>query len=304
MIPNHILIIGSPTSGKLRVADVISRDEGKEEREEEDVLGHRDSGSGSGASHEGMIWRTSLCTKHFSLRLHIFIDEVPSRSLGSLTGEEKLEELRKWECEFSSDEMEELREVLDGIFFALNMTADSMDLIAKELEILQQLRSKLDGEENQWPGFFAVVGSVPLGSQVDEKDVEGIEDLVISHGMEFINLEKSGYNEYRETQGRDRIVELLESHEWSNLDNVKPTSGPGYHERKTEKLKATMEKPLLLKKDSDGGGDDDDKDDDKDDPLNDLFSKLAVYRERASGMMPEQKEKYANDIVKEFIDYI
>lgn len=101
------------------------------------------------------------------------------------------------------------------------MKADSLEFIEKALETVSEIRTSLGDEESQWDGFISIIGSTTQGELVDDDTVEEIEDLVITHGFEFINLNTQGINEFKEKQGKDRVVELIESHEWTNMELLK-----------------------------------------------------------------------------------
>lgn len=275
MIPNHILILGSPNSGKLRVSKLISNDKDFPEIKENE-------------SHSGIIIKTSLSTKYYHIKLNILIDEYPEERNKSVTDEEKLLELEKWFNEFKSEEFSELREVLDGLVFTVNMKADSLEFIEKALEIVSEIRTSLGDEESQWDGFISIIGSTTQGELVDDDTVEEIEDLVITHGFEFINLNTQGINEFKEKQGKDRVVELIESHEWTNMELLK-VNPDQYEKNKMNKVEQ-MKQNLLEEKESMD--------------LDVVFSKLSVAKERAEDMTQEQKEKYANEIIEEIIDFI
>ncbi|EER35533.1 conserved hypothetical protein [Candida tropicalis MYA-3404] len=275
MIPNHILILGSPNSGKLRVSKLISNDKDFPEIKENE-------------SHSGIIIKTSLSTKYYHIKLNILIDEYPEERNKSVTDEEKLLELEKWFNEFKSEEFGELREVLDGLVFTVNMKADSLEFIEKALETVSEIRTSLGDEESQWDGFISIIGSTTQGESVDDDTVEEIEDLVITHGFEFINLNTQGINEFKEKQGKDRVVELIESHEWTNMELLK-VNPDQYEKNKMNKVEQ-MKQNLLEEKESMD--------------LDVVFSKLSVAKERAEDMTQEQKEKYANEIIEEIIDFI
>ncbi|MCP8719757.1 MAG: adaptin-binding domain-containing protein [Asgard group archaeon] len=275
MIPNHILILGSPNSGKLRVSKLISNDKDFPEIKENE-------------SHSGIIIKTSLSTKYYHIKLNILIDEYPEERNKSVTDEEKLLELEKWFNEFKSEEFGELREVLDGLVFTVNMKADSLEFIEKALETVSEIRTSLGDEESQWDGFISIIGSTTQGELVDDDTVEEIEDLVITHGFEFINLNTQGINEFKEKQGKDRVVELIESHEWTNMELLK-VNPDQYEKNKMNKVEQ-MKQNLLEEKESMD--------------LDVVFSKLSVAKERAEDMTQEQKEKYANEIIEEIIDFI
>lgn len=275
MIPNHILILGSPNSGKLRIANLISRNEEIPQLEDAE-------------SHSGLIIKTSLRTKYYFLKLNILIDEYLESK--ETPDESKLSELHKWYQEFKSEEFGELREVLDGLMFTINMKTDSISFIGEALEIIEQIKLSLGDEESfhNWGGFIAVVGSCPVNQVVEDGVVLEIEDMVLSHGLEFINLSTEGENEYKEKQGKDRIVELVESHDWTNLEMVKVDSKQ-YEANKLAKIESMKHKLINEKEELD---------------LDDIFKKLNLARDHALSLTQNEKDKYANKIIDEIIDFL
>lgn len=275
MIPNHILILGSPNSGKLRIANLISRNEEIPQLEDAE-------------SHSGLIIKTSLRTKYYFLKLNILIDEYLESK--ETPDESKLSELHKWYQEFKSEEFGELREVLDGLMFTINMKTDSISFIGEALEIIEQIKLSLGDEESfhDWGGFIAVVGSCPENQVVEDDVVLEIEDMVLSHGLEFINLSTEGENEYKEKQGKDRIVELVESHDWTNLEMVKVDSKQ-YEANKLAKIESMKHKLINEKEELD---------------LDDIFKKLNLARDHALSLTQNEKDKYANKIIDEIIDFL
>lgn len=275
MIPNHILILGSANSGKLRIANLISRNEEIPQLEDAE-------------SHSGLIIKTSLRTKYYFLKLNILIDEYLESK--ETPDESKLSELHKWYQEFKSEEFGELREVLDGLMFTINMKTDSISFIGEALEIIEQIKLSLGDEESfhNWGGFIAVVGSCPVNQVVEDGVVLEIEDMVLSHGLEFINLSTEGENEYKEKQGKDRIVELVESHDWTNLEMVKVDSKQ-YEANKLAKIESMKHKLINEKEELD---------------LDDIFKKLNLARDHALSLTQNEKDKYANKIIDEIIDFL
>lgn len=275
MIPNHILILGSANSGKLRIANLISRNEEIPQLEDAE-------------SHSGLIIKTSLRTKYYFLKLNILIDEYLESK--EAPDESKLSELHKWYQEFKSEEFGELREVLDGLMFTINMKTDSISFIGEALEIIEQIKLSLGDEESfhNWGGFIAVVGSCPENQVVEDDVVLEIEDMVLSHGLEFINLSTEGENEYKEKQGKDRIVELVESHDWTNLEMVKVDSKQ-YEANKLAKIESMKHKLINEKEELD---------------LDDIFKKLNLARDHALSLTQNEKDKYANKIIDEIIDFL
>ncbi|KAG7664516.1 IRC6 [[Candida] subhashii] len=289
MIPNHILVLGSPNSGKVRIAQLISQDQ--------DFDYHDVSEDNS---HSGIIVKTSLSTKYYSIDLNILIDEYPeSRDDLSehFTDETKLADLHEWYDEFISEDYQELRDALDGIIFTVNLEQDSPELITKAMEIISDIRNAMAGHDDDdnsdgWLGFVAVVGTplIQSNQEVSKEILDEIEDVVISNGFEFINFAEEGMNEYREKRGKDRIIELLETHEWSNMELKK---NDHYKENKLNKIEE-MKVGLLEKE---GPSDDDDE-------IDKIFEKLTIAKHHIHSLPQDQKEKYANDVVEEIIDFI
>lgn len=275
MIPNHILVLGSPNSGKLRISKLICEDEDFPEIKENE-------------SHSGIIIKTSVSTKYYTIKLNMLIDEYPEERNKQITDDEKLSEFNKWLTEFKSEEFRELREVLDGLIFTINMKNDSLTFIENALEVVSQIRISLEDDGSEWGGFIAIVGSITQGDLVDDDTVDVIEDIVVSNGFEFINLCTEGMNEFKEKQGKERVVELIQSHEWTNMELLN-TSIDQYEQNKLEKAEQMRQNLLEEQAEMD---------------LDMVFSKLSVAKERAQAMTQEQKDKYANEVIQEIIDFI
>ncbi|KAI5953034.1 IRC6 [Candida theae] len=276
MIPNHVLILGPPNSGKLRISDLISRGDANSARS---IV--------QDESHSGIIQTTSLTTKYYTVKLKLMIDEYPSKRTSSITDDEYISALQEWKRDFFTEEMGELREALDGIIFTYNMNTHPQFLPNLLLEV-DEIRAKLEQLDN-WDGFLSVVGTVPFGEAVELYKMDAIEDEVITHGIEFINFEKSGINEYKERVGRDRLLELFETHGWSNMELLERDHSK-YEKNKVKKLEG-MQTRLL--NGTDRGPD-----------LEDMFSKISLARENASNLPPEQREKYAKEMVDEFMEFL
>ncbi|RLV92242.1 Increased recombination centers protein 6 [Spathaspora sp. JA1] len=279
MIPNHLLILGSPNSGKLRIAKIIAADY----EDKHDLTTQQ--------SHSGIIIKTSVLTKYYQMKLTIMVDEFSDKSHDK-DDSYKLSELTKWYEDFQSEEYEELREVIDGIIFTVNMVSDSVDYVNSAMDILSNIRQCLD-EDDDWNGFICVVGSVPGNEPVNDDLVEQIEDGAIIAGFEFVNLQTDGVNEYKEKQGRSRIKELIECHEWSNMAML-PEEADRYEKRKLNKLDS-MTVGLL----------DEYEDENEDTPeLAEIFNKLSLYKDIISNLPPEKRQAYADKALEEIIHLI
>ncbi|KAI5962863.1 IRC6 [Candida margitis] len=274
MLPNHVLIIGPPNSGKLRMADLISKSDPASTRS-----GVNDD------SHSGIIQMTSFSTKYYTVDLKLMIDEYPSNRNYSAY-EEYIKELRDWKDEFLAEEAEELREVLDGIIFTINMNWDQSDFLPLLLNEIDDIRARVE-QNGDWDGFWAVVGTVPSGESAELFKMDGIEDEVITHGFEFINMEQSGINEHRERMGRDRLLELFETHDWTNMELIRQDQNQ-YHDNKLNKLKE-MHTGLLDENNVD---------------LEQMFSKINLAKEKASKLPQAEREQYAKELVDEFMEFI
>lgn len=291
MIPNHVLILGSPHTGKLRVSELLL-----ESTKVTDVNSN---------SHSGIIVKCDLKTKYYEAKLNILIDEYPSvRPEKEVLGQDDLRysQLQEWYNEFKLAECKELRDVLDGFIFTINMDTDSIEYVSQCIETVNELRLVMEEESNE-DLFFCIVG-------VSNNKVayEEYEDVAIQNGLEFIYLNESGENEFKDKVGKDRLVEILETHEWKNISDV--SHDETYKKNKLEKLNNEMMQSLL----ADDGEQvdkaaldqiDQDKNVAKKIDLTDLLLKLKLAKGEASNITDEQqREAYTNKVIEELIDYI
>lgn len=287
MIPNHILIVGSPYSGNVKVAQLLSK--------EEDFQYVSRLEEAAEESDSGLIIKTSLTTKYYSIKLNILVDEFSeAKGDSGITSsyQRKLEDLKQWQQEFISEEYEELREVLDGIIFTFSLEHDSAEFISQAMEILSSIKLALESDgEGDWPGFMAVVAtsSIEAGDSIVSQDVlDDLEDIVILNGFEFVNFMEEGMNEYREKIGRDRVIELLETHEWSNME-LKKSNDDQYRDNKLKKLEE-MKTGLL-----EGSNETE---------ITTIFEKLTIAKQHISTLPRDKRDAYANEIIDEIIDFI
>lgn len=276
MIPNHILIVGGPGSGKLRIAKLILGVSELKDVEED--------------SHSGIILKTELNTKYYQSNLNIMIDEFPADRL-STTNEKKLDQLKVWCDEFKAEECKELREVLDGFIFTLNLDEDPLIGIEQQLEIIYNLKSALYEEEEGFTDVFFLI----VGVSKEKMDYLALEDIALQYGLEFVSLNESGTNEYKDKIGKDRIREVLENHEWKNTSNVINGS---YEENKRSKLKSEMTQSLLAE-------DSPDESFLEEFDLTHIMGRLKIAKEQADEFeTKEDKEKFAQNVINDLINYI
>lgn len=312
LIPNHVLILGAPRSGKIRLAQEVLSHYG----------GNMEYVSGS---HSGVIERCTVSTKYYSMQLCMLIDEFtkdelskderntstnsPEESTSSKepNGESKdslsdpgisepcdlndLEGLEKWLNEFKSEECEELREVIDGIFLCIDLETQTMSYIELFIGKCANIRELVRG------GSFDLFVCVVDASK--KADTLEAEDVAIANGYEYIKMCESGKNEFSELLGKDRLIELLEAHEWLSIDKNTRTD-LHYEENKLNKLGPMVQGLLEVEDDTPGS-------EPKIDTTMDLdvvFRKLQLAKENAEGMDPEQKDAYTKKVILEIIDYI
>lgn len=289
MIPNHVLILGAPNTGKLRICELISSR-------------NLDFSSVDSKSHSGLIFKTDLSTKYYSLKLNLLVDEYPQQRCNSGCGleeeEEKINALKLWLNEFLSDDFQELREAIDGLIFCFRIDQDSLKYIEECLSVFSDLRDKLN--EDRGDGSFSVV----VGDSNERKINEHVEDLVIPFGFEYVNLFEKGEDEFRDKIGQDRLLEIIETHEWSQMDLKKGSQG-AYDEKKRNKM-SDMTKGLLDGQDEQDGQYGKDETQSKLINLDDVLMKVQQAKQNVSNndMDDDQKEAYANKVIKDIIDFI
>lgn len=289
MLPNYVLVLGAPKSGKFTVAKHIAQ------------VGEL---VGENISHSGYIMKAKVETKYFTLELSLLIDEFPEDGRErTCSDDEKVDGFGKWYQEFASDECEELRNAVEGIVFCVDVEG-SLEYVEGVLDILDDIRETLG---DSWEGFIVVVGK---NGKVEEK-VEDVEDAVILHAMEFINFSESGINQYKEKVGKDRLLEVFESHQWANLAMKKHDD---YDQNKRDKLAEMTEGLLDKEKDNEK----DQYDNEQDEPqgkfniskqnanldITEIFEKMKLAKSNMEGMNEQQKQVYANKMIKEIIDFI
>lgn len=269
MAPNNVLVVGAPKSGKIRIAQHISGD-----HETETILAD---------SHSGLIYACDLTTKYFNVNVNLLIEEFPDdRSVLDKNIDRCLSE---WFEEFAAEEFTELREALDGFVYSVSMDKFDLTAFEKQMEIVGQLRELLPED-----AFFVVVGAA--AGEVDFLVVDEIEDQVIASGFEFVNLQQSGTNEYREKLGKDRLLEIFETHDWSNMEKVLQPEEYAAHKR--DKL-PEMARGLLEFEELD-----------EEAPTFDLervLHKLRIDKEKVQALDDKDKKEYSDKLVEEYLEY-
>lgn len=264
MIPNNVLILGAPKSGKLRAVQCI--------------VGDTDFASVLDESHSGLIFSTNLATKYFTSQVKLLVDEYPESRTDSLNDFSKL--LEHWHSEFSHDDMADLRNAIDGVIFTVNMKRASQ--ILKELDLLLQVKNSLQDQEP----FVVVLGS--SDGAIDQAQVTDLEDGAIERGIEFINLEESGENEFGDKIGKDRLREVFEAHDWSNME-VSSSTKKKFETNQYEKLSG-MGQGLL---------------DETNEPLDlqVLVGKLQAEKQKVTKLSDKEKREHIEALVDEYMTF-
>lgn len=270
MLPNYVLVLGLPKTGKIKVAKALSKKNDLTLNEE---------------SHSGIIVKSQIATKYYSTEVNILVDEYPAKRNEKMDNTTKLLGLKDWTKEFISEEYHELREVLDGIIFTIDLDNTDLDYLKKTFEYLSEIKESLDVNDHQWEGFLVVAGITETDDEFDD-----IEDLVLDHGYEYLNMRKSGRNEYMERIGKDRLEEILESHEWRNI-STEPNNR--YEINKLNKANEMIQ-GLLPDKEADR----------KNTDLEDVLLKIQSMRNHAYNLQGDKKEEFVNNAVNEILDFL
>lgn len=271
MAQNNVLVLGAPHSGKLRASAII----GADFSDEDDFSG----------SHSGLIFKIKRQTKYFKHDLSIMVDEYPEER----TSTPSWEHLNAWSDEFMSEDMEELRRALDGIVFCLNVgDKATMNDLEPTIGVLEKIYELLGGTE--WAGFFAIVG---VSSSEDTENHAIVEDAATIRGFEYINLEEEGQNEFRDKLGRDRLVELFDTHDWSDIDT---SEDDGFAARKRKMAESMCQR--LLDDDENGVNDVNVEE------FENVIEKLKQARIKAESMEGAERNEYAQQVMEDVLLYL
>ena len=257
---NNVLIVGPPRTGKKFIAQLLS--------------GDLDSSTVSSKSHSGLVYQHAIETKYFKAMINLLIEEYPETRDFPPTERD----LAAFVDEIGKPEYQDLRDDLDGILFTIDLktAADTArDTQKLRLKQFERIRALFGDQEL----FYAVVGNA---HNLAAETVERLEDEIMQYGFEFVDTNASGINEFREKLGPDRLVEILESHEWTDID-----SGPAAANLLSEDV-ARMAESLLEGQVS----------------FDELLVKIRAERERVKNLDPEEKERAVRDIVEDLMEHM
>lgn len=265
MAPNNVLVLGSPKSGKIRIAQYLSGDYGTETISPE--------------SHSGLVYSCDLTTRYFKLSVNLLIEEFPDERSSD---NDPVQCLETWFSEFSTPEFQELRDALDGVVYTVAMEGLHSGSVEAQLDVLGRIKTLLDDD-----AFVVVVGCAD--SDVPDHTADQYEDLAISSGFEFVNLQKSGTNEYMEKQGKERLLEIFHTHLWSDMDTL---AHPEQQNHRREKV-AGMAQGLLEVDEND-----------KQIDFERVLEKLRVDKEKVLALQEHEKREYVDQLVEEYLEYL
>ena len=280
-MPNYVLLLGAPCTGKIKLVKHIFSD-----KIELDSIDKK--------SHSGLIFKGTLANKYYSYFLNLFVDEYIERDKDvSRDGQEdiKLECLHKWYKEFSSDALREVRDVLNGLIFCVNIDEDSSEYFEECLKIVSSIRDLLAADRLDWDGFTVIMGKSITGNSDDV-----FVDTSLGYGIEFLNLSQAGENEYRDRVGIDRLMEIMETHEWQDVQVKNYDSERRYISSKTQKAEDMCEGLLSDTEQSDKY--------DTEIDLNGLLEKVNYAKDNVQHVNKNQRHEYISKVIEETLDYI
>ncbi|KAK9374881.1 uncharacterized protein V1513DRAFT_399796 [Lipomyces chichibuensis] len=238
MNSKRVLVLGPPKSGKFTFlkeltgsTPTLSADSTVGETSAETTTEQRRP------THAGLSHTLSLPTKYFETEVPIWIDEYDDTS--DETG------IRGWATSFSSADAHEVVSALGAIIYTFRKpeTRDEYvnvkSRVEREIRIIHDMLISHYKSQNMddhfeelidWDGISLAV-AIPSATaktlSSDDKDEESIEldpeeweTLLQPFGFEFIDIQKTGRNDYGELLGLERVKEALETYSWDASDEA------------------------------------------------------------------------------------
>lgn len=277
---NRVLIVGASRSGKLTLVNRLFGSTPEIE---------------PGSSHLGLIHPVKLKTKYYTKELQLWIDEIEEAGLPGY---------HSWVSQFQEDEFKELRDVVSGLIFCVNLDSETLasekdvDLLTSYvtglLEALHREQSQ-DEESYMWSGFCMVVGITRGNPTLDPKIIQEIfwdRTLEFTFYKDSDSFDQESRDIYGEKIGLAKVLDTLECHEWSEIQLK--TDPEQEAKEKTKRLKE-MNVPLLSEQDPE-------------DPtveLEDLMKKINLAKAKAQAILDKsERQQFAQQFVQDIIDYI
>lgn len=291
------MIVGAPHSGKIRLVNALTGSPLQEVKQ---------------ASHAGIIVPFTVDTKYYAADIRFLIDEFPALRAATSS----ITDLSSWVLEFTSDECIELHQALDGVLFCVNVQKGA-EYILQMLDAFLPVKDVFDDQDRQV--FFAVVGNrlpneadplvtiknlVDISNKLNTIDDRDIEDAVILCGLEWINMQATGLNEFNDSVGAQRVIELLETHPWEGLQlklSQTDENALDPRDRSSSNLENTVEKARQM---SVGLLEDTDHDNPSTCDLDRVLQKLKIAKSSAQDMSDTEREMYAKKMIGEVMDLL
>ncbi|EMR10323.1 hypothetical protein PNEG_01579 [Pneumocystis murina B123] len=189
MVSKKILILGTPSSGKLTFL--------------KELTGTLPEISSDRKNHAGIIHQIEFETKYYKKTVDIWIDEF------------QYEEIELWIKQYLSDEASQVREVLGAIIIVFRETKGPKfnEYVIKQVKEVKRI---IEACGPLWDGVLLAI-KVPeknisdtnLTKYIDDK---ALSDACFNEGFEYVDLEYQSTNESKE--GIERVREALEAYVW------------------------------------------------------------------------------------------
>ncbi|KAK9468375.1 hypothetical protein V1512DRAFT_102243 [Lipomyces arxii] len=231
MTTKRILVLGPPQSGKFTLLKELSGSLPSTAPTDLDIR----------QSHAGLSHTLPLKNKYFENEIPVWIDEYEV--------EREHAGINTWAKSFSSEDAQEVVSALGAIIYTFRKpeskeSAKALnDRIQTEIETIHKTlidyskkgitNTKKDQEEENevddddgdlidWGGICLAV-AVPTTKSISDEpfdlDYNEYDTMLQPFGFEFIDMEKSGRNDYGELLGLERIKEALGAFSWDTVDD-------------------------------------------------------------------------------------
>lgn len=158
---------------------------------------------------KGVIEPLNIKTAYYKTSIELLIDVL-----------EEEQTIQDWTEELLDDELRELRDALSGLVLCID-SSDDRELYVKEFQRVLDKLSDENGEElgvYAWSGMYCIV----LFGHYTQEEIEIIEDLAL--GVEVIHFHaEAEFNEFKERLGKARLKEMIEVHDWKELEEEQAT---------------------------------------------------------------------------------
>lgn len=238
-------------------------------------------------------WRIE--TKYYSATIPIWLDE--------------LRDVNEWKSEFLKPEAKEVIEAIGAFAFCYQQTSgvNPADTITQATDAITNVINEQLGHPGD--AILLAIGVPPSknGAAIDPDIRNELDDITIDAGFEFIDYAATGTSEYGEKQGKARLREALEAHEWAQSvdqdddDFLEDDFDQLAHEDAEASLELSGLKMSLMEDRGAQISPDDTQPADVDD-LDVMLGKLLAVREQSADLPEAQRRRLAARAVRELMD--